>query len=166
MAKLKKSEAFTVEREKEIQQVSKSCIYALLLMTYFVFQMDLEPFCCLLLQVVESVNELAQIMKDLSVLVIDQVSRYPPVRKLTNFLFNIFYSLTSSIHREPSSIEQTTTFRMLQPQLRMGLNSCRRSYLFLLFYLAVLILLSLFPYDNYLVYGTCRQRELRKKAVW
>ncbi|KAL5138692.1 Syntaxin-43 [Glycine soja] len=42
MAKLKKSEAFTIEREKEIQQV------------------------------VESVNELAQIMKDLSVLVIDQ----------------------------------------------------------------------------------------------
>ncbi|RYQ90084.1 hypothetical protein Ahy_B09g096365 isoform F [Arachis hypogaea] len=42
MAKLKKTEAFTVEREKEIQQV------------------------------VESVNELAQIMKDLSVLVIDQ----------------------------------------------------------------------------------------------
>ncbi|KAI5566288.1 hypothetical protein BDE02_13G010500 [Populus trichocarpa] len=42
MAKLKKSEAFTVEREREIQQV------------------------------VESVNELAQIMKDLSVLVIDQ----------------------------------------------------------------------------------------------
>ncbi|XP_076950822.1 tlg2p-like protein a [Bidens hawaiensis] len=42
MAKLKKSEAFTVERENEIQQV------------------------------VESVNELAQIMKDLSVLVIDQ----------------------------------------------------------------------------------------------
>ncbi|PIM99483.1 SNARE protein TLG2/Syntaxin 16 [Handroanthus impetiginosus] len=42
MAKLKKSEALTVEREREIQQV------------------------------VESVNELAQIMKDLSVLVIDQ----------------------------------------------------------------------------------------------
>ncbi|OMO96705.1 hypothetical protein CCACVL1_04820 [Corchorus capsularis] len=42
MAKMKKSEAFTVEREREIQQV------------------------------VESVNELAQIMKDLSVLVIDQ----------------------------------------------------------------------------------------------
>ncbi|KAK6143875.1 hypothetical protein DH2020_024223 [Rehmannia glutinosa] len=42
MARLKKSEAFTAEREKEI------------------------------LQVVESVNELAQIMKDLSVLVIDQ----------------------------------------------------------------------------------------------
>ncbi|XVE89588.1 hypothetical protein DITRI_Ditri20bG0008000 [Diplodiscus trichospermus] len=42
MAKLKRSEAFTVEREREIQQV------------------------------VESVNELAQIMKDLSVLVIDQ----------------------------------------------------------------------------------------------
>lgn len=42
MAKLKKSEAFTAEREREIQQV------------------------------VESVNELAEIMKDLSVLVIDQ----------------------------------------------------------------------------------------------
>ncbi|KAL8527885.1 hypothetical protein ACS0TY_005629 [Phlomoides rotata] len=42
MAKLKKSEAFTAEREREIQQV------------------------------VESVNDLAQIMKDLSVLVIDQ----------------------------------------------------------------------------------------------
>ncbi|XP_044498022.1 syntaxin-43-like isoform X2 [Mangifera indica] len=42
IAKLKKSEAFTAEREREIQQV------------------------------VESVNELAQIMKDLSVLVIDQ----------------------------------------------------------------------------------------------
>ncbi|KAF7805071.1 syntaxin-43-like isoform X1 [Senna tora] len=50
MAKLKKSEAFTVEREKEIQQASKSSLFA----------------------VVESVNELAQIMKDLSVLVIDQ----------------------------------------------------------------------------------------------
>ncbi|KAL6560577.1 Syntaxin-43 [Orobanche gracilis] len=43
MTKIKKSEAFTAEREREIQQV------------------------------VESVNELAQIMKDLSVLVIDQV---------------------------------------------------------------------------------------------
>ncbi|KAG4111605.1 hypothetical protein ERO13_D13G113900v2 [Gossypium hirsutum] len=42
MAKLKQNEALTVEREREIQQV------------------------------VESVNELAQIMKDLSVLVIDQ----------------------------------------------------------------------------------------------
>ncbi|PSS28848.1 Syntaxin-41 like [Actinidia chinensis var. chinensis] len=42
MAKIRKSEAFTAEREREIQQV------------------------------VESVNELAQIMKDLSVLVIDQ----------------------------------------------------------------------------------------------
>ncbi|XP_077227435.1 tlg2p-like protein a isoform X1 [Tasmannia lanceolata] len=42
MSKLKKSEAFTAEREREITQV------------------------------VESVNELAQIMKDLSVLVIDQ----------------------------------------------------------------------------------------------
>ncbi|OEL23033.1 Syntaxin-43 [Dichanthelium oligosanthes] len=45
MSKLKKSEAFTREREREIEQV------------------------------VESVNELAQIMKDLSVLVIDQAER-------------------------------------------------------------------------------------------
>ncbi|KAG5549042.1 hypothetical protein RHGRI_014421 [Rhododendron griersonianum] len=45
MAKLRKSEAFTAEREREIHQV------------------------------VESVNELAQIMKDLSVLVIDQAER-------------------------------------------------------------------------------------------
>ncbi|KAL6146522.1 hypothetical protein ACLB2K_057200 [Fragaria x ananassa] len=44
-AQLKKHEAFTAEREREIHQASK---------------------------VVESVNELAQIMKDLSVLVIDQ----------------------------------------------------------------------------------------------
>ncbi|KAK8689357.1 hypothetical protein V6N13_088078 [Hibiscus sabdariffa] len=49
MAKLKQSEAYTVEREREIQQASSA-----------------------LLTVVESVNELAQIMKDLSVLVIDQ----------------------------------------------------------------------------------------------
>ncbi|KAJ4839496.1 Syntaxin-43 [Turnera subulata] len=49
MAKIKKSEAFTLEREREIQQASDS-----------------------LNLVVESVNELAQIMKDLSVLVIDQ----------------------------------------------------------------------------------------------
>ncbi|XP_021742636.1 syntaxin-41-like isoform X1 [Chenopodium quinoa] len=42
LARIRKSEAFTVEREREIQQVA------------------------------ESVNELAQIMKDLSVLVIDQ----------------------------------------------------------------------------------------------
>ncbi|CAN1784289.1 SYP43 [Linum perenne] len=49
-ARVKKSEAFTAEREREIQQASAS------------------PFGF----VVESVNELAQIMKDLSVLVIDQ----------------------------------------------------------------------------------------------
>ncbi|CAN6581870.1 unnamed protein product [Malus baccata var. baccata] len=49
MAKIKKNEAFTAEREREIQQASED-----------------------LFVVVESVNELAQIMKDLSVLVIDQ----------------------------------------------------------------------------------------------
>jgi syntaxin 16 len=43
MSKIKKSEEISIEREKEIQQV------------------------------VESVSELAQIMKDLSALVIDQV---------------------------------------------------------------------------------------------
>ncbi|KAK6159826.1 hypothetical protein DH2020_003207 [Rehmannia glutinosa] len=51
MAKLKKSEAFTAEREREIQQV------------------------------VESVHELAQIMKDLSVLVIDQVGCCMPFQQ-------------------------------------------------------------------------------------
>ncbi|KAJ0013930.1 hypothetical protein Pint_19743 [Pistacia integerrima] len=55
IAKLKKREAFTAEREREIQQASGSCS-----LTLFI------------LYVVESVNELAQIMKDLSVLVIDQ----------------------------------------------------------------------------------------------
>ncbi|TYJ01098.1 hypothetical protein E1A91_A13G130900v1 [Gossypium mustelinum] len=62
MAKLKQNEALTVEREREIQQVA------------------------------ESVNELAQIMKDLSVLVIDQ----------------------------------TTTFKMLQLQLKKASNNYRR----------------------------------------
>ena len=38
MAKLKKSEAFTVEREKEIQQVSKICICNVIL-----------TLCCLLM---------------------------------------------------------------------------------------------------------------------
>ncbi|KHG03824.1 Syntaxin-43 -like protein [Gossypium arboreum] len=49
IARLKQSEVYTVEREREIQQASNA-----------------------LLTIVESVNELAQIMKDLSVLVIDQ----------------------------------------------------------------------------------------------
>ncbi|TQD91736.1 hypothetical protein C1H46_022578 [Malus baccata] len=48
MAKIKKNEAVTAEREREIQQASED------------------------LFVVQSVNELAQIMKDLAVLVIDQ----------------------------------------------------------------------------------------------
>jgi len=80
MAKLKKSEAFTVEREKEIQQVSKSCICTVINDTFnfVVFSIDSQSFYCLLIQVVESVNELAQIMKDLSVLVIDQVSKSSP----------------------------------------------------------------------------------------
>jgi len=80
MAKLKKSEAFTVEREKEIQQVSKSCICTVINNKFnsVVFSIDSQRFCCLLIQVVESVNELAQIMKDLSVLVIDQVSKSSP----------------------------------------------------------------------------------------
>ncbi|PON67026.1 t-SNARE [Parasponia andersonii] len=58
LAKLKKSEAFSVEREREIQQASE----------------DLCTWCLTFLapSVVESVNELAQIMRDLSVLVIDQ----------------------------------------------------------------------------------------------
>jgi syntaxin 16 len=80
MAKLKKSEAFTVEREKEIQQVRKSCICTVIHDTFnsMLSSQLIHSFWCLLLQVVESVNELAQIMKDLSVLVIDQVSRSSP----------------------------------------------------------------------------------------
>ncbi|AAB61065.1 contains similarity to syntaxin [Arabidopsis thaliana] len=53
MSKIKKSEEVSVEREKEIQQAS-ACTTSLFLV------------------VVESVNDLAQIMKDLSALVIDQ----------------------------------------------------------------------------------------------
>lgn len=71
MAKVRKTEAFTAEREREIQQVSRknhspyslhSCVHL-----YSLFNQLTS------IQVVESVNELAQIMKDLSVLVIDQV---------------------------------------------------------------------------------------------
>jgi syntaxin 16 len=77
MSKLKKSEAFTREREREIEQVS--FIYFpdgsvnrifILLLTAHVLK---SVYYCCGLKVVESVNELAQIMKDLSVLVIDQV---------------------------------------------------------------------------------------------
>ncbi|CAE6123156.1 unnamed protein product [Arabidopsis arenosa] len=53
MSKIKKSEEVSVEREKEIQQAS-ACTLSMFLV------------------VVESVNDLAQIMKDLSALVIDQ----------------------------------------------------------------------------------------------
>ncbi|KAG8363879.1 hypothetical protein BUALT_Bualt19G0068400 [Buddleja alternifolia] len=85
MAKLKKSEAFTAEREREIQQV------------------------------VESVNELAQIMKDLSVLVIDQGTIVDRIDyNITNVAasvedglkqlqkVNVFYTLTSEEFRHTS----------------------------------------------------------------
>lgn len=78
MAKLKKSEAFTAEREREIQQASdlfhfiffyiKANLTISSLLTKRIIPLTISD-----LQVVESVNELAQIMKDLSVLVIDQV---------------------------------------------------------------------------------------------
>lgn len=46
MAKLKKSEAFTVEREKEIQQVSRSCICTVINDTFnaVVFSVDSQVF--------------------------------------------------------------------------------------------------------------------------
>lgn len=47
MAKLKKSEAFTVEREKEIQQVSRSCMCTIIndiCWLYAVFLMNLQVF--------------------------------------------------------------------------------------------------------------------------
>lgn len=73
MAKLKKSEAFTAEREREIQQVNSSFILILLEMQN---NRKLIFWHFHWFKVVESVNELAQIMKDLSVLVIDQVRRH------------------------------------------------------------------------------------------
>lgn len=79
MSKLKKSEAFTREREREIEQVSlkKNISLMVPLINHTFLTAHVTEVCLLLcaccLKVVESVNELAQIMKDLSVLVIDQV---------------------------------------------------------------------------------------------
>lgn len=84
MSKLKKSEAFTREREREIEQVSSLfviCLYAQCYIHTLLFELKKNQSWAQLyfilsafyLKVVESVNELAQIMKDLSVLVIDQV---------------------------------------------------------------------------------------------
>lgn len=86
MAKIKKGEELSVEREKEIQQASAyTVVYVLscLFLThgfpffFFLFMQSVIVFfffflLCIIVQVVESVNDLAQIMKDLSALVIDQ----------------------------------------------------------------------------------------------
>lgn len=74
MLKLKKNEAFTAEREREIRQVI-FWEYSFSVSSFFCLQDPYDFDLYELPQVVESVNELAQIMKDLSVLVVDQVGR-------------------------------------------------------------------------------------------
>ncbi|KAG4997448.1 hypothetical protein JHK85_028887 [Glycine max] len=121
MAKLKKSEAFTIEREKEIQQV------------------------------VESVNELAQIMKDLSVLVIDQGT----------IVDRIDYNIQNVATTVEDGLKQLQ--KVLLPFLVYYFNL---AVLLASLFPSISLSLSHFPYDNYLVYGKCRQRELRKREAW
>ncbi|KAK4796915.1 hypothetical protein SAY86_029241 [Trapa natans] len=71
MARLKKSEALSAEREREIQQVVKTS-YQFHFSTKSHALSFMNSYFLSFLQVAQSVNELAQIMKDLSVLVIDQ----------------------------------------------------------------------------------------------
>ncbi|KAK2975131.1 hypothetical protein RJ640_013722 [Escallonia rubra] len=100
MAKLKKSEAFTAEREREI------------------------------LQVVESVNEIAQIMKDLSVLVIDQGT--------------IVDRIDYNIQNVASSVEEG--FKQLQKadrtQKRGGMITCATVLVIMCFVMLVLLILK------------------------
>ncbi|XP_059648449.1 syntaxin-43-like isoform X1 [Cornus florida] len=100
MARLKKSEAFTVEREREIQQV------------------------------VESVNELAQIMKDLSVLVIDQGT--------------IVDRIDYNIQNVAASVEEG--FKQLQKaertQKRGGMVMCATVLVIMCFVMLVLLILK------------------------
>ncbi|XP_043693758.1 syntaxin-41-like [Telopea speciosissima] len=100
MAKIKKSEAFTVEREREITQV------------------------------VESVNELAQIMKDLSVLVIDQGT--------------IVDRIDYNIQNVASSVEQG--FKQLEKaersQRKGGMVTCVMVLVLMCFIMLVLLILK------------------------
>ncbi|XP_058213978.1 syntaxin-43-like isoform X2 [Rhododendron vialii] len=100
MAKLRKSEAFTAEREREIHQV------------------------------VESVNELAQIMKDLSVLVIDQGT----------IIDRIDYNIENVV----ASVEEG--FKQLQKaersQKQGGMVTCATVLIIMCFIMLVLLILK------------------------
>ena len=129
MAKLKRSEAFTVEREREIQQASAP--FLIFFLPDLLSQLSLTNYLYILkyfLQVVESVNELAQIMKDLSVLVIDQVEIH--LALVTSY--KLFQSLNAvhSPNRAPLLIGQTTTSRMLQLLSKNASNNYKRSFVF------------------------------------
>ncbi|KAJ0989873.1 hypothetical protein J5N97_008229 [Dioscorea zingiberensis] len=110
MSKLKKSEAFTREREREISQV------------------------------VESVNELAQIMKDLSVLVIDQGT--------------IIDRIDYNIQNVATSVEEG--FKQLEraerTQRKGGMVMCATILVIMCFILLVLLAI---PYD--LEVASCRR---------
>ncbi|KAM7478418.1 hypothetical protein LguiA_026631 [Lonicera macranthoides] len=100
MSRVKKSEAFTAEREREIQQV------------------------------VESVNELAQIMKDLSVLVIDQGT--------------IVDRIDYNIQNVAATVEEG--FKQLQKaertQKRGGMVTCATVLVIMCFVMLVLLILK------------------------
>ncbi|XP_028086322.1 syntaxin-41-like isoform X1 [Camellia sinensis] len=100
MAKLRKSEAFTAEREREIQQV------------------------------VESVNDLAQIMKDLSVLIIDQGT--------------IVDRIDYNIQNVAASVEEG--FKQLQKaertQKQGGMVKCATILIIMCFVMLVLLILK------------------------
>ncbi|XP_059652346.1 syntaxin-43-like isoform X2 [Cornus florida] len=100
MAKLKKSEAFTAEREREIQQV------------------------------VESVNELAQIMKDLSVLVIDQGTI---VDRIDYNIQNVASSVEEGL-KQLQKAERT--------QKRGGMVMCATVLIIMCFVMLVLLILK------------------------
>ncbi|KAL2469114.1 syntaxin [Forsythia ovata] len=100
MAKLKKSEAFTAEREREIQQV------------------------------VESVNDLAQIMKDLSVLVIDQGT----------IVDRIDYNITNVAASVEDGLKQLQKAERTQKQ--GGMVMCATVLVIMCFVMLVLLILK------------------------
>ncbi|CAA3020220.1 syntaxin-43-like [Olea europaea var. sylvestris] len=100
MTKLKKSEALTVEREREIQQV------------------------------VESVNDLAQIMKDLSVLVIDQGT----------IVDRIDYNITNVAASVDEGLKQLQKAERTQKQ--GGMVMCATVLVIMCFIMLVLLILK------------------------
>ncbi|XP_039048788.1 syntaxin-41-like [Hibiscus syriacus] len=107
MAKLKQSEVYTVEREREIQQI------------------------------VESVNELAQIMKDLSVLVIDQVGLHQLLGTIIDWIdYNILNVATTVEEglKQPQKAERT--------QKQGGMVMCASVLVVMCFVMLVLLILK------------------------